>query len=143
MGGKVGIRSEKRQRVVDFLDANPEGVHTRHIAALLGDKRDTALRMLSSMRDRGFVWQIVEWRSGATQARWYLHKHEAAAKAAASVAGIVNADERLSLEQKAERNIVPPRTPIVVHDAPRVIDSSQARPWAVAATARAHVSEAA
>lgn len=128
MGGKTGIRSPKRQRVADMLDATPEGMHTAAIARAIGDQRDAVLKMLSTMAERGFIRSVREFVGSTrnTQTRWYLAKHKDAAMAASRAAGIVDEPEAI--------NIVPPRSPVVVTEAPRVIDSSQCRPWAVAAT---------
>lgn len=141
MSGKRGIRSAKRQRVIDMLDATPQGLHTKDIATALGEPRNSVLKMLHTMASAGYLWSQREWvgDTHSTQTRWYLGKHREAAMAASRLAGMVDAP--LGKAEKAALNIVPPRTPIVVTDAPRVVDSSQARPWAVAATARAHALE--
>lgn len=84
------------------------------------------------MASAGYVWNQREWvgDTHSTQTRWYLDKHREQAMAASRLAGMV--DAQLSRAEKAAQNIVPPRTPIVVTDAPRVVDSSQCRPWAAA-----------
>ncbi len=133
MGGKTGIRSAKRQRVIDMLDAAPQGLHTKAIALALEANQSTVLNMLSTMAERGFVWRQREWlgETHTTHVRWCVGKHREAAMAASKLAGMAD-QGALSKEEKAAQNIVPPRTPIVVTDAPRVVDSSQCRPWAAA-----------
>lgn len=141
MGGKAGIRSAKRQRVVDMLDTTPEGLHTKVIADALEEPRNTTLCMMQSMAERGYVQQVREWvgNTHSTQVRWFLSKHKDAAMAASKLAGMIDETQAMDRAEKAARNIVPPRAPIVVTDAPRVVDSMQCRPWADAA-ARARVS---
>ena len=138
MSGKRGIRSAKRQRVIDMLDATPQGLHTKDIATALGEPRNSVLKMLHTMASAGYVWNQREWvgDTHSTQTRWYLGKHREQAMAASRLAGMV--DAQLSRAEKAAQNIVPPRVPIVVTVAPRVIDAMQCRPWADAA-ARARV----
>ena len=150
----MAMRGEVKAAILSYLSKHPNGRSAREVAAAIDRARDSVATRLAELQDTGrIIGILVHHNKGRDYKLWFAPEFEAQARLAGDSGFVRARTVAKALAPKPTRRqdgdgIIVIEAPKFVDrrfeptgEIPRVVDSSQARPWAVAATARARVSE--
>lgn len=136
------FKGQVKAAILEYLAKHPTGRSAREVAAAVNRARDSVATRLAELQDTGRVIGVVVGNSkGRDYKLWFAPQFEAEARKAGDP-GFVRARAAAKVTTPVKRGdgptvVTAPK--FVDHrfepdgEVPSVVDSSQARPWAVAA----------
>ena len=141
----MALHGEVKRAILEFLARSPEGRTARQIAAAIDRARDGVASRLAELQATGRVLGVIAHNKKARDSKlWFDLQYEANARQAGDPGFVRSRTVAKALAPKPTRRgdgVIVVTAPKFVDrrwepdgEVPRVVDSAQARPWAVAAT---------